>query len=104
VVVDRSKWLMRVLEKNPDIKTFRERVNPLTRAAKFARLYIPPTGLIPHTLLLNLISQHLRTLGLSDTQRALRTEWESFFPSPSHKLYSQLALLVQRGMHRANRF
>ncbi|OHT11048.1 RasGEF domain containing protein [Tritrichomonas foetus] len=104
VNVDRSDWLQRVLEKHPDIKELRECVNPVARAAAFARLYLPSNRLIPHELLLALISQHLRTLGLSESQASLHSEWGSDFNIPPHKLYSQLALLVQRGVHRAERF
>ena len=102
--VDRTNWLQRVLENNPDIKDLRECLNPVARAAAFARLYLPTNRLISHELLLSLISQHLRTLGLSETQASLHNEWGSDFQIPPHKLYSQLAVLVQRGVHRAERF
>lgn len=102
--VDRSNWLQRVLENNPEIKILRECLNPVARAAAFARLYLPTNRLISHELLLSLISQHLRTLGLSETQASLHSEWGSDFKIPPHKLYSQLAILVQRGVHRAERF
>lgn len=102
--VDRTNWLQRVLENNPDIKDLRECLNPVARAAAFARLYLPTNRLISHELLLSLISQHLRTLGLSETQASLHSEWGGDFKIPPHKLYSQLAILVQRGIHRAERF
>lgn len=102
--IDRSDWLQKVLDKHPDIKELRECVNPVARASEFARLYLPSNRMIPHELLLALISQHLRTLGLSEAQASLHSEWGSNFNIPPHKLYSQLALLVQRGVHRAERF
>lgn len=102
--VDRSNWLQQVLDNHPDIKELRECVNPVARASQFARLYLPSNRMIPHELLLALISQHLRTLGLSEAQASLHSEWGSDFNIPPHKLYSQLALLVQRGVHRAERF
>ena len=102
--IDRSDWLQKVLEKHPDIKELRDCVNPVSRAVEFARLYLPTNRLISHEVLLALISQHLRTLGLSEAQTSLHTEWGADFNIPPHKLYSQLALLVQRGVHRAERF
>ena len=102
--VDRSGWLQKVLDQNPGIKELRECVNPIARTAAFARLYLPTNRLIPHELLLALISQHLRTLGLSQSQESLHLEWGSNFDIPPQKLYSQLAFLVQRGVHRAERF
>lgn len=104
VVVDRSNWLSKVLEETPEVRELRECVNPIARAALFGRLYLPPNRLIPHQLLLALISQHLRTLGLTDSQASLHSEWGSDLTIPPHKLYSQLSLLVQRGLHRAERF
>ena len=102
--VDRSNWLQRVLDSNPEIKDLRECLNPVARASAFARLYLPTNRLISHELLLSLISQHLRTLGLSETQASLHSEWGNDFQIPPHKLYSQLAVLIQRGVHRAERF
>lgn len=102
--VDRSEWMNRLLELHPEIKALRESVNPISRAATFGRLYLPQNRYIPHDVLLALISQHLRTLGLSETQAALHQEWGSDFNIPPHKLYSQLSLLVQRGIYRAEKF
>ena len=102
--VDRSDWLQKVLERHPDILELRECVNPVARATSFARLYLPSSRLIPHNTLLSLISQHFRTLGLSESQASLHSEWGATFDVPPHKLYSQLALLVQRGVHRAEKF
>ena len=104
VECDRADWLERVLENNPEIKEFRECVNPISRASSFARLYLPPNRLVPHDLLLSLISQHCRTLGLSETQSALHGEWGSDFVIPPHKLYSQLGILAQRGIYRTEKF
>ena len=102
--IDRSEWLNRLLQLHPEIKTLRESVNPIARAATFGRLYLPPNRYIPHDVLLALISQHLRTLGLTETQAALHQEWGSDFNIPPHKQYSQLSLLVQRGIYRAEKF
>ena len=53
--VDRSDWLQRVIEKNPDIQELRECLNPVARACSFARLYLPTNRLISHELLLPLL-------------------------------------------------
>lgn len=102
--VDRSEWLNKILELHPEIKSLRESVNPICRAAEFGRLYLPSNRYIPHDVTLALISQHFRTLGLTESQAALHNEWGSDFNIPPHKLESQLALLIQRGIYRAEKF
>lgn len=102
--VDRSEWLNKILELHPEIKSLRESVNPICRAAEFGRLYLPSNRYVPHDITLALISQHFRTLGLSESQAALHNEWGSDFNIPPHKLESQLALLIQRGIFRAEKF
>jgi hypothetical protein len=102
--VDRREWMNRLLELHPEIRSLRESVNPLTRAATFGRLYLPQNRYIPHDVLIALISQHLRTLGLRETQAALQQEWKSDCNLTSHRQYSQLSLLLQRGIFRAEKF
>ncbi|KAH0794342.1 RasGEF domain containing protein [Histomonas meleagridis] len=102
--VDRSDWLQRVLNERPDIKEYREMVLPITRAAKFAELYLPFNRLVSQNLLLSLISHHLRTLGLIETQSALHSEWDGPFDIPSHIQQSQLNHIIQRGIFRAEKF
>jgi hypothetical protein len=86
------------------VQEAREYFNPVARAASFARLYLPANRMLSHDTLLSLISQHLRILGLSETQASLHSEWGSEFKIPPHKLFSQLGILVQRAVHRTERF
>lgn len=102
--VDRSEWLQRALDEQPEIRRFREMVLPIQRASKFAELYLPKSRLISHEVLLSLISQHLRTLGLIQTQTSLHSEWDGQFKIPAHMYKSQLNYLIQRGIFRAERF
>lgn len=102
--VDRSHWLETLLNEHPEINQTREEVNPLVRAATFSRNYLPAKRLIPHETLLALISQHFRTLGLSQSQASLHSEWGYELNIPPLKLYSQLALLLQRGVYRTEKF
>ena len=113
VDVDRSQWLSRLLCLHPDIKEFRERVLPVDRAIEFGRLYLPDDRLISQNVLLSLISQHLRTLGLVKSQSSLHEEWDpnpsgdknhAGFSIPTSFNRSQLTFLVQRGIKHAERF
>jgi len=104
VSVDRSKWLSELLKTNPEIKELRDRVLPLDRAVEFGRLYLPDDRLISQNVLLSLISQHLRTLGLVESQSSLHSEWDGPFVIPSSFDRSQLTFLIQRGVYHAERF
>ena len=104
VVADRSDWLQKVEELDPELQILRECVNPRVRAAKFAKLYLPGNKLIDQRLLLALVSQHLLTLGLVESRNELHNEWEERFQIPLRLQHSQLARLVQRGVFRAERF
>jgi len=104
VVVNRTNWLKDLLQRNPQIQEIREVVNPIVRSTTFARRYLPNSRLVSHNILLALISQHLRILGLSETQTALHEEWESDFVIPHQLKYSQLYLLLQRGLLRSETF
>jgi hypothetical protein len=102
--VDRSGWLQQALRDNPEVRTYREQVNPVVRAATFGRLYLPPNRIISPDILLMLISQHLRTLGLVKSQEALHSEWDTTWAIPVHLMHSQLTYLIQRGIFRAEKF
>jgi hypothetical protein len=104
VEADRSDWQLRVFERNPDVKEAHEYFNPVARASSFARLYLPANRMLSHDALLALISQHLRILGLTESQTSLHSEWGAEFRFPAHKRQSQLAVLVQRAVHRTERF
>ena len=101
---DRSRWYSKFIKENKAAKDFIERVDPVARAAAFARLYLPPNRLASQNLLLSLISQHFRTLGLIDSQSSLHEEWSEPLETPPYLLQSQLALIVQRGIANAERF
>lgn len=101
---DRSHWLQEALDSNPELAEFREHVNPLSRAVKFGKLFLPPDRLIEQQTLLSLIIQHLRTLGLTRTQSSLHTEWGVPFDVPAHLSTSQLALIIQRGVGHVEQF
>ena len=103
-MTDRSDWHSRLLAENPEIRDFEERVDPVSRASAFGRMYLPTNRLINHPVLLALISQHLRTIGLVDSQSSLHAEWSDPLQIPSHMQWSQLNLIVQRGIERAERF
>jgi len=101
---DRSIWLKSLLSQHPDIKTLREIVNPLVRASKFARLYLPANRMLPNEIMFSLISQHLRTLGLVETQASMHGELIANVVTPPHRLNSQLSLLIQRSVYKTERF
>ncbi|KAH0790080.1 RasGEF domain containing protein [Histomonas meleagridis] len=104
VDVDRSQWMAQLLQLNPEIKQFRERVLPLERAVEFGRLYLPDDRLVNHNVVLSLISQHLRTLGLVESQSSLHSEWDCPLNIPTSLDHSQIVLLIQRGIQHAERF
>ena len=101
---DRSQWYARFLKENKEAKGFIERVDPVSRASSFARLYLPQNRMISQSLLLSLISQHFRTLGLIDSQSSLHEEWSEPLEAPPYLLRSQLNLIVQRGINNAEKF
>ena len=101
---DRSNWLQEALDLNPEISEFRDQVDPLARAVKFGKLYLPPDRLVEQQALLSLILQHLRTLGLTRTQSSLHTEWGVPFDVPAHLSSSQLTLIIQRGIGHVEKF
>ena len=102
--VDRSNWQEQALKDCPEVRHYRERVNPIARASKFAKIFLPPNRLIDQELLLSIISQHLRTLALVDTESALHEEWDWQYDIPAHLFKSQLTFLVQRGIYHAEQF
>lgn len=102
--IDRSNWQEKAMEECPEVLQYRERVNPIARSAKFADLFLPPNRLINQEVLLSIISQHLRTLALVDTESALHDEWDGPYDIPSHIFKSQLTFLVQRGIYHAEQF
>lgn len=104
VDVDRTDWTMRVMSEQPELMTLRECVNPVVRAAVFGRKYLPSYRLIDPNELMKLISQHLRILGLVETEAMVREEWTTNYNYPMSLRESQLTKLVQRGLRRLERF
>ena len=102
--VDRSHWYQKFLKENKEAKDFIERVDPIARATSFARLYLPPNRIASQNLVLSLISQHFRTLGLIESQTSLHEEWSEPLETPPYLLRSQLSLIIQRGISNAERF
>ena len=102
--LDRSGWHARMLEEHPELRNYEERVDPVARASTFGRAYLPTNRLLNHSTLLALISQHLRTIGLVDSQSSLHAEWAEPLEVPAHMQRSQLNVIVQRGIGRAERF
>lgn len=103
VKVDRSKWRETVLNRNPDIQRLRETLNPLQRAISFSRRYLPENRFIDPDILIQLISQHLRTLGLVETQASLHREWDRQTSTP-HRQNSILSMLAQRAVYKTQKF
>ena len=102
--VDRSQWLSRLLEARPEIKSLREKVLPVNRAVEFGRLFLLDERMVQPQTLLSLISQHLHTLGLVESEQTLHEEWNEFSEIPLSLDRSQLTLLVQRGIMHAESF
>lgn len=110
ILFDRSKWDQKLLQESPEVKDFIERVDPVQRAASFGRLFLPQNRLADQQILLALISQHLRTLGLVRAQSSLHSEWDPLcqpnngLDIPAHLHHSQLLTILQTGIGRAERF
>ena len=104
VEVDRSRWRQRALNDSPEYKKMRERAIPIARAVAFGKMYLPDHRYISPDILISLISQHLRTLGLLESQTSLHSEWNGKFEIPAQVSHSQLNILIQHGIYRAERF
>jgi len=104
IQIDRSKWLQKCFEDDLGVKEYYERVNPVARAYNFGFKYLPTSRHLSQVVLLSLVSQHLRTLGLVESQSCLHDEWEGKFDIPAHMRESQLTMLIQRGILRVEKF
>ncbi|KAH0786930.1 RasGEF domain containing protein [Histomonas meleagridis] len=104
VDIDRSRWRQRALIDSPEYKKMRERAIPIARAVAFGKMYLPDHRYISPDILISLISQHLRTLGLLESQTSLHSEWDGKFEIPAQVSHSQLNILIQHGIYRAERF
>ena len=101
---DRSYWEVELLRRHPEIQDNLNRVDPISRAATFASLYLPDRRLYPQEGILSLILQHLELLGLSQTAAALTESFSFPIDTPQHHAYSQLLHHLERGVLNADRF
>ncbi|OHT01511.1 RasGEF domain containing protein [Tritrichomonas foetus] len=101
---DRSYWEVELLRRHPELKDLIDRVDPVTRAASLAALYLPNRRLHPQEAILGLISQHLKLLGLTQTAAALDDSFAFPIVTPPHHPHSQLLHHIERGVLNADRF
>lgn len=99
-----SRLLQTLLSEVDYIQSARNLANPIERAKKFAQTYLFENRLIPHDVLLTLIFQHLNSLGLSNAQLRMQQEWDHNLEPPSNRSYSQLSLLLERGLKKSDHF
>ena len=102
--IDRSYWETEVLRLHPELKDLISRVDPVTRAATLAGLFLPSRRLLPHTSVLALICQHLRTIGLPQTASEIQESFMFNIDYPIHKPNSQLVHHLERGIISADGF
>ena len=101
---DRKYWDSIINQKKPSILRFQEQVDPVKRSIKLAQLYLPSNRLLNQQVLMSMISQHFRILGLVRTQEALEQETIMNLEIPPHLTFSHLTFLIQRGILHAERF
>ncbi|KAJ3424532.1 ras guanine nucleotide exchange factor i-related [Anaeramoeba flamelloides] len=75
---DKSAWLKYVLNKNPQLQNFRERLFPLSRSESLSRIYDAgkekTKEKLSRPIMLQLILQHLTSVGYQKTKKALEKE------------------------------
>lgn len=75
--IDRSDWVARFRQKNPEIAELQERLTPIERVVKFGEIYVPRRDEIQATLskdkVTQLILQHLQFEGLKQSRAALES-------------------------------
>jgi hypothetical protein len=74
--VDRSDWVRRVMNRNPDLANLRDRVQPLNRAISFCELYNRGRGkpAVPSEMVLQLVMQYFDHEGLRGPLKLLEKE------------------------------
>lgn len=84
--VDKSQWINEIFEKEPELSVLREKLLPLTGGISFANVLfadtIQDTSVANRYEVLNLISQHLKLLGLYHTADVLADESGYKFLNP----------------------
>ncbi|EAX96738.1 hypothetical protein TVAG_075440 [Trichomonas vaginalis G3] len=83
---DKSQWLNEIFEREPELSVLREKLLPLTGGISFANVVftdtIQDTSVANRYEVLNLISQHLKLLGLYHTADVLANESGYKFLNP----------------------
>ena len=103
VAAGREDWRARAQIDHPSFKEARERALPIPRAVSFGRAFLPEYRYLPPGAVFALIEQHLRTVGLLESEAAVHAEWPDTAQIPSHLSESQLVLLLERGLMRCER-
>src|SRR5690606_27273563 len=77
-VIDRSRWMARVLQKHRPIQELKERIYPLYRAISFGEYFDVGHSEVKKVLkdddIMQLILQHLKFEGLNKTRKAIEKE------------------------------
>ena len=102
--INRKYWKNKIFKENPEILFFKESLNPLTRSIKFSSLYLPKSRYIDQKILISLIFQHLRILGLNETNKSLENETLFKINYPFHLKKSQLLTILQKGIFYTENF
>lgn len=101
VECDRSMWRQQFFSTHPEVHEYVQRINPIDSAILFTHKYLPHDRYVSQKTLLELISQHLLTLGLTKSYQEFNNEAENLqfdkFKNIDHRM-SQLSLLIQRGV------
>ena len=102
--IDRSYWETEVLRLHPELKDLISRVDPVSRAATLAGLFLPSRRLLPQDGVLALICQHLRTVGLPQTANEIEESFTFNIEYPLHRPNSQLVHHLERGIASSDGF
>ncbi|KAJ3445396.1 ras guanine nucleotide exchange factor i-related [Anaeramoeba flamelloides] len=96
--VDRREWLLLAMKRNPEIKNLRERVIPIARTESFGRLYCSEREEVKDQLtielILQLIMQHLVTIGFKHTKKVIEEETKVKY-KPRYLRDSRLQSLIR---------
>ncbi|KAJ3436490.1 ras guanine nucleotide exchange factor i-related [Anaeramoeba flamelloides] len=96
--VDRREWLLLAMKRNPEIKNLRERVIPIARTESFGRLYCSEREEVKDKLtielILQLIMQHLVTIGFKHTKKVIEEETKVKY-KPRYLRDSRLQSLIR---------
>ncbi|EAY03863.1 RasGEF domain containing protein [Trichomonas vaginalis G3] len=102
--IDRSYWETELYRLHPEIRDLVTRVDPVSRAATIASLFLPSRRLLPQEGVLALIVQHLKTVGLPVTAAEIENNLMFSIDYPPHHQNSQLVHHLERGIISADGF